>query len=126
MGPPHRGQVSWCGLGIAQFYVQRSGSHKAAPPLTCGATGETLSAMPAKQRRGSQHHNAKLREADVEQLLRLRAAGHTYRQLAARYGVSVANIGWILRGHHWKHVPRLAITLATPLRGPAPARRRRR
>lgn len=60
--------------------------------------------------RESQHPIAKLSEVDIEQLRHLRAEGRTYRELAARFGVSASNIGWILRDHHWKHVPRLPIT----------------
>jgi hypothetical protein len=46
----------------------------------------------------------KLNEADVLEIRRL-AQTQTYKKLAAAFGVDRTNIGMIVRGKTWKHVP---------------------
>jgi hypothetical protein len=50
--------------------------------------------------RGEQHPLAKLTDQSAAEIL---ASPLPYRVLAERYGVSKSTIGWIKRGHHWKH-----------------------
>ncbi len=47
---------------------------------------------------GDQHHNARISEEAVLQMLAERAAGAELRPLAARYGISLAQVGRICRG----------------------------
>lgn len=54
---------------------------------------------------GSQHHAAKLTEADVVEIRRLRASGLLHREIAERFNMSRCQIGDIARGTAWSHVP---------------------
>ena len=47
---------------------------------------------------------SKLSEADVIEIRRLRAEGHTMRSLAERFCVSESNVKAILRGLSWRHL----------------------
>lgn len=51
---------------------------------------------------GSRRYNAKLTEADVETVLRLRESGMTYRAIAERFDVATTTIKGIFNGHSWK------------------------
>lgn len=54
---------------------------------------------------GSKQGSAKLTEADVEQARAERIEhGTTYRELAARYGVSISGIHRAIAGDGWRHV----------------------
>jgi hypothetical protein len=53
---------------------------------------------------GSRNAMAKLREADVVAIRRLREMGFSTALIADRFKVSRANIEFILRGKTWKHV----------------------
>lgn len=55
--------------------------------------------------RGEANHGAKLTDAKVREIRALHAKGGiSHPQLAARYGVSKAAIGFIIRRRNWKHV----------------------
>ena len=53
---------------------------------------------------GELHWNAKLTVPDVIAIRELARRGSTYRALGSRYGVSHANIGFIVRRQEWRHL----------------------
>jgi hypothetical protein len=55
-------------------------------------------------RRGSGHPLAKIVEADVAEIRRLRVGGVMQKDIAIRYGVSQATISNICKGKSWSHV----------------------
>lgn len=59
-------------------------------------------------RRGSQKWNAKLDEAKVREIHRLRAAGMLQADIAARFGVHATTVRHILSGRRWRHVTAVA------------------
>lgn len=61
--------------------------------------------------RGAQHWAAKVSESDVMRMRDLRAGGMTYRQVAARMGLSYTATHSILTGQTWRHLE----APATPL-----------
>ena len=54
--------------------------------------------------RGESARHAKLREADVLEIRRLRAEGLTTCELANRFEVSPRNVRVIVQGHSWRHL----------------------
>lgn len=54
--------------------------------------------------RGATHHNAKLNEAKVAEMKRLRQEGWKQHALATRYGVAQCTVSDILKGKFWGHV----------------------
>jgi transcriptional regulator len=57
-----------------------------------------------RRARGSQLGQAKLTEAKVIELRRLREEGWTYNRLAARYQVTRAAVIWAVQRKTWAHV----------------------
>lgn len=55
---------------------------------------------------GELHPNAKLTVDDVVEIRRLSRRGVTQRRLGTRFGVSGANVGYIVRGQAWRHPTR--------------------
>lgn len=53
---------------------------------------------------GSRQGQAKLVESDVVQILRMREQGAKLKDIASKFGVSVAKIGQITTGKNWRHV----------------------
>lgn len=53
---------------------------------------------------GEQNHQSKLTENDVRAIRTEKASGATLKQIAAKYGVSFALVGFIVRRKSWKHV----------------------
>lgn len=54
--------------------------------------------------RGSRHGMAKLTEAKVRQIRKLRKKGLTLWNIANRFGVTAANVDYICKGQAWRHV----------------------
>ncbi len=54
--------------------------------------------------RGETQPNAKITEADVREIRRLRAAGAVLRVIAAQFDLSLATTSKIARGLMWRHV----------------------
>jgi hypothetical protein len=54
--------------------------------------------------RGARNGNAKLTRGDIFAIKWLRRRGESQEKIAKRFGVSQVNIGYIVRGEHWKHV----------------------
>lgn len=52
--------------------------------------------------RGERHPNAKLTAADVLSIRRMARSGVTYRSIASAFGVSHANVGYVVRGEAWQ------------------------
>ena len=71
--------------------------------LELGTHQDNMDDMTARerQRRGEQHHKARLREDDVRNI---RSSTEPRRALAAQYGVSVVTIRHIQRRQTWRHV----------------------
>lgn len=59
---------------------------------------------PEKVARGSRSAHAKLNESAVGKIIDRLDMGETYASIAADYGVTRVNIGYIARGETWKHV----------------------
>lgn len=55
-------------------------------------------------RHGEKHGNAKLTEADVRRIFRLRSIGWKQRRIASAVGVSQLQISHILTGKQWAHL----------------------
>jgi hypothetical protein len=55
-----------------------------------------------RSNRGELHSNAKLTVDDVLSIRRMARDGATYRSLASVFGVSHANVGYIVRGVAWR------------------------
>ena len=73
--------------------------------LFLGTHGQNMSDMVCKGRSlvGSRNHNAKLLEADIAEIWRLREAGETQKAIGQRFGVSQVKISQILLGKAWRH-----------------------
>jgi hypothetical protein len=54
--------------------------------------------------RGTAQRVAKLIEADVREIRRLRAAGWTHERIAGRFPISRSQVGAIVSGKSWAHV----------------------
>ena len=54
---------------------------------------------------GQDHQNAKLTDAEIELLLRFRAAGWGYRRLAAKFEVSKSHVRRICKGAARHQIP---------------------
>lgn len=67
-------------------------------------TADKIAKGRARYAQGSRVSGAKLTEADVLVIRDLRADGHTYQRIAARFRVSERAISRITRGEGWGHV----------------------
>lgn len=56
------------------------------------------------RRSGIRHGLAKLTEKDVLAIREMRSTGAFYKDIAARFGVSISPVATILSGKTWKHV----------------------
>lgn len=54
--------------------------------------------------RGERQAQAKLTDAAVAEMRKLRTAGWLLKDLAARFGVSQGTVSWVINGKAWKHV----------------------
>lgn len=54
--------------------------------------------------RGAKHHNAKMTEEQVHDLIERRRTGERVKSLALRFAVSVSTVEGIIYGKQWKHV----------------------
>lgn len=80
--------------------------------LHAGTKAENSREMVTRDRhaRGERSGTAKLAEGQVVEILRRRAAGEMYRDIAASYGVHRGTVGDICRGKSWRHIDRNAVT----------------
>ena len=60
--------------------------------------------MKLEVRRGTEHPNAKLTDAKVRQIRKLREQGKSVKALAGKFKVSERTIEKLLAGRIWKHV----------------------
>lgn len=74
--------------------------------LFLGSHADNLQDMASKDRhlKGERNAQAKMTEAQVEEVFDLRAAAWSQREIAERFGVGQMNICRILRGDRWRHV----------------------
>ena len=84
-------------------------------PGNCRWATREQQALNRRSNRGERHPNAKLTADDVLSIRRMARYGVTYRSLASAFGVSHANVGYIVRGEAWQAGVRRA-------GGPEPAR----
>jgi hypothetical protein len=61
---------------------------------------------------GSDNYIAKLKEAHIPKIVKLRLKGLTYEQIAVKFGVSGAAIRQIIIGRSWKHVTGGALSIS--------------
>lgn len=54
--------------------------------------------------RGENHHNARLKEDDILNILSMSASGGTPRELSNLFGVNIWHIYDIISGKKWKHL----------------------
>lgn len=75
--------------------------------LSLGAPVENSRDMTSRDRqaKGSRQGSARLSPADVIAMREARAAGATYRDLASQFGVSTSQVGNVITGHDWGHLP---------------------
>lgn len=76
------------------------------------ATGENHSSKthPEKVSRGENHGTAKLKDKDIPQILKDRAAGLSYSAIGRKYGVYFTVIYKIIAGQIWRHIPRVGLS----------------
>ena len=77
--------------------------------LWLGTDADNSADMVAKGRqsaaRGEECHLAKLTADEVLEIYqRYHAGGVTLKELGDEYGVTFANVGYITRGEHWRHI----------------------
>lgn len=81
--------------------------------LFLGTRSENIRDAVAKNRvnrtrraRGERQPSAKLKDADIPEILRCISAGETQAAIARRFSVTARVIALIKRGDAWKHIPR--------------------
>lgn len=75
--------------------------------LFAGTHADNMRDMKEKgKRRGVLQARAKLTDADIPVIWRMRAEGHKQEDIAKRFGMSRTGIANVLQGHTWTHVPR--------------------
>lgn len=55
-------------------------------------------------KKGEQHFNSKLTASDIQNIFKLKDSGMLGKDISKMYGVTPANISYILKGKGWKHV----------------------
>jgi hypothetical protein len=73
-------------------------------PGNCRWTTWEQQMLNRRSNRGERHPNAKLTVDDVSSIRRLARSGITYRAMASVFGVSSANVGYIVRGEAWREL----------------------
>jgi hypothetical protein len=71
-------------------------------PSNCRWTTWEQQVLNRRSSHGERHPNAKLTLDDVLSIRRLARYGATYRSIASVFGVSHANVGYIVRGEAWR------------------------
>ena len=73
-------------------------------PGNCRWTTWEQQVLNRRTYRGERHPNAKLTADDVLPIRRMASYGVTYRSIASAFGVSHANVGYIVRGEAWQEL----------------------
>ncbi len=102
-----------CPPGLIGCHRDGDPTHNHIGNLYWGTYAENSADMVrhGRSQAGTKCHSAKIDEPIVLEIRRLRAQGLTLTRIGATVGLSFSQVGYILRGKKWKHVP------ATPMEG---------
>ena len=92
------------GLCPDDFTLDRINNESHYEPGNCRWTTWEQQMLNRRSIRGERHPNAKLTVDDVSSIRRLARSGVTYRAMASVFGVSSANVGYIVRGEAWREL----------------------
>lgn len=81
-------------------------TNNAPSNLVCGSAKENSADRDrhGNTRRGRLHGNAKLTDSDVREIRKRRNNGEPRKEIAARFGITDVNVGFISKRKTWKHV----------------------
>ena len=92
------------GLCPDDLTLDRINNESHYEPGNCRWTTWEQQMLNRRSIRGERHPNAKLTVDDVSSIRRLARSGVTYRAMASVFGVSSANVGYIVRGEAWREL----------------------
>ena len=72
---------------------------------TCLKTNKTKRKYSLSQK-GELNSNSKITESDVIEIISMRKKGKTLKEISIKKNTSMTNVGNIIKGRSWKHVPR--------------------
>lgn len=87
---------------IDKMKANRSG----ISPWNKGVSGYKIlnKVNPEGKARGTEHHNSKLDDDKVREIIKLREGGMSFQKIANLYGISKPSVMSIINGKTWKHV----------------------
>jgi hypothetical protein len=87
-----------CPDGLMLDRINNEGDYE---PGNCRWTTWEQQVQNRRSNRGDRHPNAKLTSEQVASIRLMARYGSTYRSIASVFGVSHANVGYIVRGEAW-------------------------